>query len=115
LVNAERLNNEKAMMFLNMGYRNQIEAGMPLKAILIPKIRPHTETEIRRAGPAEALAALAPSTLFQLPGSAQSAMQKMSELVKRVPCYVLELGMNVSGVPKVLKALLLNKSWKNRN
>ena len=115
LVNAERLNTEKAMMFLNTGYRDQIESGMPLKAILIPKIRRHTETEIRRAGPAEALAALAPSTLFQLPGSAQSAMQKMSELVKRVPCYVLELGANVSGIPEVLKALLLNKNWRNRN
>ena len=73
LVNPDQLNTEKAMMFLHKAYPDRIVSGMPLKAIFIPKIINRAETGIRPAGAAEALAALAPSTLFQLPGSAQPA------------------------------------------
>jgi hypothetical protein len=53
-----------------------------------------------------ALAALAPSTLLGLPGSDGSAFPVMADLVRRVPCFQLELGSDLPGIaPAVRRAL----------
>ena len=51
------------------------------------------------ASRAAALAALAPSTIFQLHTADQTALSAMSRLVARVPCYGLELGSDVKAIP----------------
>ena len=51
------------------------------------------------ASRAAALAALAPSTIFQLHTADQTALAAMSRLVAGVPCYGLELGSDVRRSP----------------
>jgi hypothetical protein len=100
--NGDRLDEEKALIFLKEHFPEKIVTGFPLKAILVPKITGEPDTRLRKSTPIHALTALAPSTLFQLSGTGQSALEMMSGLVKQVPCYTLELGTDIAQIPKVI-------------
>ncbi|WP_338605184.1 hypothetical protein [Desulfoferula mesophila] len=110
LVNAERLDSEKAMLFLHGDFDGQIIAQSPLKAILIPVVMDQEHTKILPAGPAAGLAALAPSTIFQLPGSGRQSLRNIAELVQRVPCYSLRLGRDLAGVAETIRRFIANSS-----
>jgi hypothetical protein len=108
LDNRERVGEEKAMIFLQKHFPQRMASGFPIKAVLLPKV---TEGEATRLQPTTAMAALkalAPSTIFQLPGADQETFRAMAKLAQRVPCYTLELGSEVKKVPAVILRLLNN-------
>jgi hypothetical protein len=49
---------------------------------------------------------LAPSTLFQLAGAAELDFRTMEQLVREVPCYVLELGTKLAEIPTIISDFL---------
>lgn len=106
MTNVDRLETEKAMIFLNEHYPDKVIGGFPIKAILLPRVSKQTESNLKVATAGAALAALAPSTLFQLPGAGRMALQTMSKFVRQVPCYVLEVGSDLSQIPEVILRLL---------
>ncbi len=105
--NPERLANEKAMIFLGRHHPNQLVAALPLRAILVPRITHQPDTSVHTITAGAALAALAPSTLLQLPGSDTGALQAMAALVRRVPCYELRLGNEIARIPTAISNLLI--------
>jgi hypothetical protein len=107
LSNAERLDSEKAVLYVHEHFPAQTTAGFPLSAVLVPRVRiDRRETRIVEASRAAAFAALAPSTILQLHTADPEAFATMSQLVARVPCYGLELGSHVAAVPAVLADFL---------
>ncbi|AFZ15631.1 HPr kinase (plasmid) [Crinalium epipsammum PCC 9333] len=104
--NLDRMELEKAMLFLHQHHPDKIVRGFPIKAVLIPQVTGKPNTHLRPTTAGAALRALAPSTIFQLAGSGQSAFQIMSSLVKQVPCYALELGTDMAQIPDVILRLL---------
>lgn len=104
--NHDRLEAEKAMLFLHQHCPAKVVTGFPIKAVLVPQVTGKPDTHLRPTTAATALRALAPSTMFQLAGSGQTALQMMSSLVKQVPCYALELGTDVAQIPSVIANLL---------
>lgn len=104
--NRDRLDSEKAMLFLNHHCPEKVVTGFPIKAVLVPQVTGKSDTHLRPTTAAMALKALAPSTMFQLAGSGKTAFQMMSSLVKQVPCYALELGTDVAQIPAVIANLL---------
>jgi hypothetical protein len=56
--------------------------------------------------PAAALAALAPSTIFQLHPPDPQAVAQMAELVRGVPIFVLELGAQAETISDELMRIL---------
>jgi len=80
--------------------------GLPVRAILVLHVTGLSETRLKKASPATGLAALAPSTVFQLPGARHEAFQNLSEFVEQAPSYVLEVGTDLSGIPDVILAFL---------
>lgn len=67
---------------------------MEIISILLPKIAHRSRTTIERARPAEAMLALAPSGLFQMPGCAASGVRFFSDFVRSMPVYHLCLSEN---------------------
>jgi hypothetical protein len=67
---------------------------MEIVSILLPKIAHQSRTTIERARPAEAMLALAPSGLFQMPGCAASGVRFFSDFVRGTPVYHLCLSEN---------------------
>jgi hypothetical protein len=57
------------------------------------------------ATPVDALLALAPTTISQIPGNG-SVLSKMAELTRVLPSYRLELGSDPADGPSVIRDLL---------
>ncbi len=102
---------ERTLTFLYETHPDQLATSLPLKAILIPRIAASVKTKLERASATDALAALAPSTLFQLPGEDQSTLRGLATLVAQVPNYILHLGTNFATIPAaVYEALARSKT-----
>jgi hypothetical protein len=105
--NPGREAGEKAVVYVEEAAPGAAIAGFPLRAILVPRVvaeSPETRAVPRPAG--ATLAALAPSTIFQLYPPQQGALADMGALVGRVPCFTLELGSDVERIPDAVFELL---------
>lgn len=97
--------NEKAILFMSQLFPDQVTRELPLSAILIPRIT-GGETTLVPASKIEALVAIAPTTLLQLPFAETNKISAFKEIIQRVPCYYLNLGSDVRGVAGVIKEFL---------
>lgn len=104
--NPDRLGTEKAVYLLSESFPDKLLSSFPLRAILIPRLSGGRDTALKPASPAAGLAALAPSTIFQLPGDRKKGFQTMGQLVRQVPCYQLNLGTDTGQIPDVILDLL---------
>ena len=53
-----------------------------------------------------ALAALAPSTIFQLPRAGNEAFKFLATFARQLPCFSLEVGTVLSTIPAAIEGLL---------
>jgi hypothetical protein len=112
VVNPQRAPGEKALLFLDRSFSKQLVTGMPLRAIVLPRVFPdREETRLTPASPAAALQALAPSTIFLFPRSGPEAANLLAQLAaatRRLPCFHLELGADADATrtPQILSGLL---------
>jgi len=79
--------------------------ALPLRAVVLPHITSGAPA-LERVSAAAALAALAPSTLMQLPAPDASALHRLAALVGRLPRFVLRTGGDPAAIPERLVALL---------
>lgn len=90
---------EKAMVFLREHFPSALVPDMPVRAIVVPRIVDRPDTAFVPASAALAFKALAPSTLFQLPGNSHDAFQSLVGMVRRIPSYEIELGSDIAAIP----------------
>jgi hypothetical protein len=77
-----------------------------LAAIILPRVEAGERTRLVPAPRVRALAALAPSTILQLPGSGQGDLHALRRLCESVPAYSLELGSDMETAPALLQELV---------
>jgi len=106
VVNSERLDAEKAVIFLHQHWPDKVSTGFPVRAIAAVRIAGAPSTKISAAPSATALKALAPSTVLQLSGGGRRDLRQIARLVKRVPCYALDLGTDPGEIAKTISTLL---------
>jgi hypothetical protein len=106
LSNADRLDREKAVYFLSASFPEKISNGFPLRAVLLPRVTGLPETKLRKISASTSLLGSAPSTIFQLPGAGHHALKILGGLVRQVPSYILEVGTDLSQIPKAILNLL---------
>jgi hypothetical protein len=106
LANSGRLNEEKAIFYINRAFPDQLISGFPLRAVVLPRVSPEPGARVVPTSRATALTALAPSTIFQLHPPKRKALEMMAQLVAEVPAFVLEMGPDVSAVPVAIGGLL---------
>jgi hypothetical protein len=95
-------NADKALFFFAGHFARTVVPVLPLKMILLPVIRAETHSSLCEISPAQALLALAPSTLFQLVGEKAQIMPQLSQLVRQLPCFRLSLGADLSQIPALI-------------
>jgi hypothetical protein len=108
--NVQRAPGEKLAFFINEQRPEKLIGEFPLSAILVPTITGSHQTALEPCPPAHALEALAPSTMAQMPSSGAPDLAFMAEMVRRVPCYRLHAGTDVSRIPIALAELLTPSS-----
>ena len=104
--NPDCLEEEKAMIFLKDVCPAQLARSFPVRALLLPRVTGRRDTAVRRATPIACLEALAPTTIFHLPGSGHDAFRKMSLLSRSVPGYILDAGTDLEQIPQAIRGLL---------
>jgi len=104
--NPDKLDREKALLFIRDIYPEKIIKGMPLKAVIMPKVTGLPTSSYSTALPSLALRALAPSSMFQLPGSTQRTFTFFSRLVRHLPAYTLHAGLSYHEIPEMLISIL---------
>jgi hypothetical protein len=104
--NQNRQPDEKPFILLQPHFPSKLVPSLPIDVILVPQVTGRVDTRVSPASAAKALLALAPSTIFQLPGGNSAKFQNLAALVKQIPCYTLELGTDLSQIPKTIADLL---------
>jgi hypothetical protein len=96
---------DKSILYLADVYPETLRRSVPIAAVMLPRVVRREETTYRRASKAEALFAIAPTSVMFLPRPSHKAFDRVAELVERVPAYWLELGSNVDRIPDAVRAL----------
>jgi hypothetical protein len=104
--NHHALGAEKAILFLHDHLPHKMARRLALRAVLLPSVTGKPETRLRPASSAAGLLALAPSSLFQLPGTGPDSFQIIAQVARQVPCYVLQLGTDMAMIPSTIEGLL---------
>jgi hypothetical protein len=102
----EKLDQEKAVMFLHSHMGNQIVPEMPLKAIVTPRV---TDTDDTSITPGERWAiqrAMSFTTMSQLPCVGHHTNDFISKLSSTLPIYSLELGRDLKKIPVAVSDFL---------
>lgn len=106
IANPERLADEKALVFVNEHDPSKVANRLPVRAILLPRVTGLPDTRLKRVSVAATLAALAPSTIFQLPRAGSEALKFLAAFARPLPCFSIEVGTDLSTIPPVIEELL---------
>lgn len=96
---------EKAVLDVVATMPDAVHDQLPIRAVLVPKIR-GGHTRVTPTSPARALLALAPSTVFQMPFRDGSVLSSLGELVRRVPCFSLDVGDDQAELGEAIEQVL---------
>jgi hypothetical protein len=96
----------KLVANLRSAWGEALVESMPIRALLLPRIGGKGPAQLEPVRATEALRALAPSSVHQLPGAARLAWPTMLELVQRLPAYRLHLGDQPDTLPLTIRALV---------
>ena len=96
---------EKSVFYVAERFPDRMCRGFPLSAIVAPRVH-GTEPQVSQRGPAQVLAALAPSTLLQLVPARQEALSAMAALLADIPAFGLEVGGPTELLPPTIERLL---------
>jgi hypothetical protein len=94
---------EKAVVFLEKAATGRMALQLPVKSVIAPRVTGIDRPRLERLSPARALLALAPSTLMQLYRHAGTGCSDLAEIVRRLPCWRLELGGGLADIPDLLR------------
>lgn len=89
---------EKLVVWPNRVLADRMVTTARIRAVVAPTIGHATGSHLSPASPGEALTALAPSTILQLPGIGHRSLEHMAALTASVPCWQLSLGSDRQGV-----------------
>jgi hypothetical protein len=106
VINIDHIKIEKALFFAHSLFPQNTTHGFPLKAILIPRVTGKLESWISDISKADALKALAPSSIFQLSGADSATFNNLVTLTRKIPTFRLNLGIDIKNIPNTISKFL---------
>jgi hypothetical protein len=91
----------KIVLDLGTSLRPQLADSLPLRAVVIPTVT-GTTGRLHRLPLVAGARALAPSTLFQLPGARQSSLGTIAQILRQIPVFGLDVGPDFASIPAAL-------------
>lgn len=104
--NPEKLDQEKAVIFLHPDLSQKLVLEMPLKAILTPKIADQQESSTKSVSRWDIQRAMSFTTMSQLPYVGHHTHDYISQLASSLPHYILEAGKDFSKIPLAISDFL---------
>jgi hypothetical protein len=104
--NPERPDGDKAVYFLREHDPIELLLEADLRAVLVPRRITTGTARLVPAPAAAALAALAPSTILQLPAAGAETLRRLTSVVRDVPSFYLDVGAELAAIgPTIASAL----------
>lgn len=104
--NPNREPDQKLAFFLQDHFGQHFIRSFPVRAVVLPKVAHRDTTTIEPCKAAEALAAIAPSSMSQLPASGAQDLKFLGEISRRLPAYRMHLGYDTHRLPALLAGLI---------
>ena len=101
----ERGGTGKAVLPVAALWPERIAEGLPLRAILLPRLSRDAAPRLEPCSTTELLLSLVPSTVGQLPAADHGDCRRLVQLVAGLPAYVLHLGADPALLPAAIEAL----------
>ena len=102
----ERGGDGKGVYFLDEIWPDRVVVDMPLRAIVVPRVTGQAASSVEPCSAFDALVAMLPSTVAQLPAATNEDCDRMVALAEKLPTYLLHLGTDIRGIPAALTTLL---------
>ena len=99
------VDDDKVVLFVREQRPTQLRRALAIEHVVLPRIT-DGRAALRAVSAAEALRVVAPSTIFALSDGSQELLATAAELVRLVPCHVLELGPHPRDAPRLLEGLI---------
>lgn len=96
----------KSVVLLGSVYADRLLRSAPVHAIALCRVGPDRNGHVRPASKAQALLALGPSSLLQIHGRRKDSLDRLAQLVERVPCFWLEVGRDLHAVSGQIDEIL---------
>ncbi len=95
--------DEKGYFYMQRIWNNNLIRKMPLEMILLPMIEKRSKTTFTRISPARGLLALSASSIFQMPGSGQTTLKRLADILRDIPVYQMSMGTDNFEILESLK------------
>jgi len=106
VANPDRPSGEKARLYPGDRLPGSCLANLPIRALAVPTITGGAGSDARPADGGRLLRALAPSSLFLVPGQERQRFRALAGIAQRLPCYELRLGRDPAALAAMLRRLL---------
>lgn len=93
-------------VLLHLGGQVATPSQVRMAAVVLPKVMQRSRSRLAPASAAQALLAIAPSSLSIVPGRESERLARISRWLRITPCWHLELGQDPESIPDLLKSLL---------
>jgi len=102
----DRGGDPKQSIFVSGLFPGRLPASVPIKHVVLPKIRGTGGSALRPATRGEALRHLAPSCVVLGPRLGKSGFASLTKLVQSCQCHWLDLGADLSVIARSIQALV---------
>ncbi len=96
---------EKYVLYLTEAFPGSLRERVSIDALMLPRVVDSEITTFQPARKAEALMAIAPTSVMLLPRPNRAAFERLTHLVQRTPAFWLRLGRQVDLIPHAIQAL----------
>lgn len=103
--NVEKLDREKAVLYLYPRLADQMASELPVRAILIPRIVDADDSRVTPVPSAATRRASAFTTMSQLPHVGRHTLDFLDRFSSTVRGYALEMGRDLHKIPAVISTL----------
>ena len=104
---------DKAVLFIEDGYSEQLKESLPLKLVLKPHITGVPETTLGPVESREIERALATETLVHLPHAGVHTVEFLDRVAHEIPRALLHLGTDQASIPAVIQSALKTRTFAN--
>ncbi|MCX7670339.1 MAG: hypothetical protein N2439_09735 [Anaerolineae bacterium] len=102
----EQAKGGKGLLFLYPDFAGRLITTFPIRALVVSCVTHQAEPVLRPLAPGEAFRVFGPSTVIWLPGAEAENYHFAAELIRRLPCYRLDLAREPARNGEAILALL---------
>lgn len=96
----------KGLVYLHPSCAGQLIRTFAIRALVMPHVAHQPRPALRPVAPAEAFRVFGPSTAIWLPGAEADSVAFTAQLVRRLPCYQLDLALDLPRNTDAILSLL---------